>query len=87
MWQTPTRVGYGYGYGVRTLVNASMSGSPSAVGEFGWGGAWGSYTLMDPENGVTIVYAEQAYDTQGPFIQRRLRNMVYSYLEWEGLLR
>lgn len=87
MWQTPTRVGYGYGYGVRTLVDASMSGSPSAVGEFGWGGAWGSYTLMDPENGVTIVYAEQAYDTQGPFIQRRLRNMVYSYLEWEGLLR
>ena len=86
MWETPTRVGYGYGYGVRTLVDASMSGSPSSVGEFGWGGAWGSYTLMDPDNRVTIVYAEQAYDTKGPFIQRRLRNLAYSYLEWEGLI-
>ena len=86
MWETPTRVGYGYGYGVRTLVDASLSGSPSAIGEYGWGGAWGSYTLMDPQNKVTIVYAEQAYDTHGPYIQRRLRNMVYSYLEWEGLI-
>lgn len=86
MWQTPTRVGYGYGYGVRTLVDASLSGSPSSTGEFGWGGAWGSYTLMDPDNKVTIVYAEQAYDTKGPYIQRRLRNMAYSYLEWEGFI-
>ena len=41
---------------------------------------------MDPDNRVTVVYAEQAYDTKGPFIQRRLRNMAYSYLEWEGLI-
>ena len=87
MWETPTRVGYGYGYGVRTLVDASLSASPTAIGEFGWGGAWGSYVLMDPENKVTIVYAEQAYDTKGPYIQRRVRNLVYSYLEWEGLIR
>ncbi len=86
MWQTPTREGYGYGFGVRTLVDASFAGSPTPEGEFGWGGAWGSYTLMDTRNKVSIVYAEQGYDTKGPYIQRRLRNMAYSYLEWEGYI-
>lgn len=86
MWQTPARQGYGYGFGVRTMLSPAMSGSPTGVGEFGWGGAWGSYTLLDPDRGVTIVYAEQAEDTKAPYIQRRLRNMVYAALDWEGLL-
>lgn len=86
MWQTPARQGYGYGFGVRTRLSPAMSGSPTGVGEFGWGGAWGSYTLLDPDRGVTIVYAEQAEDTKAPYIQRRLRNMVYAALDWEGLL-
>lgn len=86
MWQTPARQGYGYGFGVRTMLSPAMSGSPTGVGEFGWGGAWGSYTLLDPDSGVTIVYAEQAEDTKAPYIQRRLRNMVYAALAWEGLL-
>lgn len=86
MWQTPARQGYGYGFGVRTMIDPVMSGSPTPVGEFGWGGAWGSYTLLDPANHVTIVYAEQAEDTKAPYIQRRIRNMAYAALEWEGLL-
>ena len=86
MWQTPARQGYGYGFGVRTMLSPAMSGSPTDMGEFGWGGAWGSYTLLDPDSGVTIVYAEQAEDTKAPYIQRRLRNMVYAALDWEGLL-
>ncbi|MGN0762950.1 MAG: hypothetical protein ACI4MK_06165, partial [Aristaeellaceae bacterium] len=86
LWQTPARQGYGYGFGVRTMLYPAMSGSPTGVGEFGWGGAWGSYTLLDPDSGVTIVYAEQAEDTKSPYIQRRLRNMVYAALDWEGLL-
>ena len=86
MWQTPARQGYGYGFGVRTMIDPSLSGSPSPVGEFGWGGAWGSYTLLDPQNEVAIVYAEQAEDTKGPYIQRRIRNMVYAALEWENCL-
>ncbi len=85
-WQTSARQGYGYGFGVRTMMDPAVSGSPTPAGEFGWGGAWGSYTLLDPVTHVTIVYAEQAEDTKGPFIQRRLRNMVYAALEWEGCL-
>ncbi len=86
LWHSSqAREGYGYGFGVRTLVDIA-SGSLSPVGEFGWGGAWGTYTMMDPKNQVTVVYAEQAEDTKSVYIQRRLRNMVYAALEWEGLL-
>ena len=59
---------------------------PHRRGRIRLGGAWGSYTLLDPDSGVTIVYAEQAEDTKAPYIQRRLRNMVYAALHWEGLL-
>lgn len=83
---SPAREGYGYGLGVRTLMDPAASGSLSPVGEFGWGGAWGTYTLFDPENKVTIVYGEQAVDTQGHYIQRRIRNMTYAALEWEGMI-
>ena len=86
-YQMPdTRPGYGYGLGVRTLIDPAASGSPGARGEFGWGGAWGTYVVMDPENHVTLVYAEQGVDTQAGYIQRRLRNMAYTALEWNGLI-
>ncbi len=80
---SPARAGYGYGFGVRTLIDPAASGGLSPVGEFGWGGAWGTYTLLDPENRVTVVYCEQAEDTKAVYIQRRLRNMVYAALGWE----
>ncbi len=77
------REGYGYGFGVRTMIDPAASGSASPEGEFGWGGAWGTYTLLDPKNRITVVYAEQAEDTKSIYIQRRLRNMIYAALEWE----
>lgn len=86
-YQMPdTRPGYAYGLGVRTLIDPAASGTPGACGEFGWGGAWGTYVVMDPENRVTLVYAEQGVDTQAGYIQRRLRNMAYIALEWNGLI-
>lgn len=83
----PGREGYGWGLGVRTLVDRAASGSPSLPGEFGWGGAWGTYVLMDPETRVTLVYAEQGEDPKSAYIQRRLRNAAYAALEHEGLLK
>ena len=83
---TPSRDGYGYGLGVRTLYDPARSGSTTAPGEFGWGGAWGTYVLMDPENRVTLVYGEQGVNPQNAYIQRRLRNIAYAELEREGLI-
>ncbi len=47
--------GYGYGLGVRTLIDKSQ-GQRSALGEFGWDGAAGSYVLMDPANKLSITF-------------------------------
>ena len=82
-----SREGYGYGLGVRTLVDRAVCGDAGPKGaEFGWGGAWGTYTCFDTADNVALVYAEQAVDTQSVYIQRRIRNMVYAALEWEGLI-
>lgn len=48
--------GYGYGLGVRTLVDKS-EGQRSALGEFGWDGAAGSFVLMDPTHKLSIFFA------------------------------
>lgn len=48
--------GYGYGLGVRTLTDKS-GGQRSALGEFGWDGAAGSYVMIDPENKLSIFFA------------------------------
>ncbi len=72
--------GYGYGLGVRTLIDQSTSKGP--LGEFGWDGAAGAYNMIDPENHVSIYYAQQvlgmgeAYATIHPTI----RDLVYEGL-------
>ncbi len=80
------RQGYGYGLGVRTLYSRAESGAVGPVGEFGWGGAWGTYMLADTDNNLAIVYGEQGVDTKGDYIQRRIRNLTYAALEWEGII-
>ena len=70
-------LGYGYGLGVRTLVDRAQAGSYGPVGEFGWDGLKGCYTIIDPENKLALVYMEQL----GMFkdvLQPRLRNLLYT---------
>jgi CubicO group peptidase (beta-lactamase class C family) len=52
-WTGP---GYGYGLGVRTMVDNS-AGQRSPNGEFGWDGATGTFTLMDPANKLSLFFA------------------------------
>lgn len=65
--------GYGYGLGVRTLIDASKAKSP--LGEFGWDGAAGAFSLVDPKNKVSIFYVHeilgmfQAYSEIHPAIR------------------
>jgi CubicO group peptidase (beta-lactamase class C family) len=74
--------GYGYGLGVRTLINRCEAGSAGALGECGWAGASGTYFLVDPQNDLVIVYAQQATPNDEIYVQPRLRNLVYSSLEY-----
>ena len=76
--------GYDYGLGVRTMVNKTISGSKSPVGEFGWDGAAGAYMLVDVENQIGIFYAQEIFakSSMAQEIHPRIRNLVY-----EALLR
>ncbi|ETT43996.1 serine hydrolase domain-containing protein [Paenibacillus sp. FSL H7-689] len=72
--------GYGYGLGVRTHISKAGSGSLSPVGEFGWSGAAGCMAIIDPDSELTVMYAQHLLNSQEPYVQRRLRNVVYSCL-------
>ena len=75
------KIGYGYGLGVRTLTDPQASRSP--VGEFGWDGAAGAYSLVDCRNQVGIVYFEQITGHMVSYreIHPTLRDLAYEALE------
>ncbi|PJN66426.1 hypothetical protein PAEAM_00690 [Paenibacillus sp. GM1FR] len=72
--------GYGYGLGVRTHISKAASGSLSPIGEFGWSGAAGCMAIIDPDSELTVMYGQHLLNSQEPYVQRRLRNVVYSCL-------
>ena len=72
--------GYGYGFGVRTHVDKTESGSLSPIGEFGWDGAAGAFSLVDIGNGVSMTYFQEIHGWKRR-IQSEMRNVLYSCLE------
>ena len=72
--------GYGYGLGVRTAIDRA-AGLLCPLGEFGWGGAAGAYFSSDPQNRISIFYAQHMLNNKEPYVHPRLRNLVYSCLE------
>ena len=76
------RKGYSYGLGVRTRVSTALGGR-GQIGEFGWDGAAGAWTMIDPVNHVAAFYAMHvrnfvySYDVIHP----TLRNLIYQALE------
>ena len=72
--------GYGYGFGVRTHMDSTQSGSFSPIGEFGWDGAAGAFSLVDRENKLSVSYFQHVHET-GYAFQRRLRNALYQDLK------
>ena len=76
----PQLAGYGYGLGVRTMVSPIHGGSIGPVGEFGWSGAAGSWTMIDPELHLAVFYAQHMLESQESYITARLRNLIYSSL-------
>ena len=74
------RNGYGYGLGVRTHIDKSLSGSLSPIGEFGWDGAAGAISMVDPSNKLSMTYFQQilGWDLR---IQTEMRNILYTCLD------
>ena len=72
------RLGYSYALGVRTRVDTAIGGR-GQIGEFGWDGAAGAWTMIDPVNRLSAFYAMHVrnfgycYDVIHP----RIRDLIY----------
>lgn len=74
------RQGYGYGLGVRTHIDKTESGSLSPLGEFGWDGAAGAFSMVDPENKISMTYFQHIHNWDVR-IQTEMRNALYGCLD------
>lgn len=73
--------GYGYGYGVRTLMDPEKAGIPlSPPGEFGWGGAAGTWIVMEPIKKLSLVYFQHILNIDDTYIIRQLTKLMYEGL-------
>ncbi len=81
--RTVGKPGYSYGYGVRTLISKEIGQSLSPLGEFGWDGMGGCYTLVDVENNLAIYFAMQVVGCSYCYsnVHPMLRNLTYKSLE------
>ena len=70
------RPGYGYGLGVRTHINKEISGSLSSLGEFGWDGAAGAFSMVDSDNKLSLTYFQHIHNWKLE-IQNEIRNALY----------
>ncbi len=68
--------GYGYGLGVRTMIDPAGVANPP-VGEFGWTGLAGTWTSIDPEDGVSMVYMHQTIPNNEEYHHHRVRAVGY----------
>jgi len=73
------RPGYGYGLGVRTHINPERSGALSPVGEFGWDGAAGAFSMVDTKNKLSLTYFQHVHNWPLK-IQTEMRNALYEEL-------
>lgn len=72
--------GYGYGLGVRTLIDQAAGHANSSLGEFGWTGAAGTWTSIDPSEGFSVVYMHQMFPNMEEYHHLRVRAAAYAGL-------
>jgi CubicO group peptidase (beta-lactamase class C family) len=73
--------GQGYGLGVGVRNEAGRSPVPGSIGDYYWGGAYGTYFWNDPREQLITVFMLQETDVKKRARYRPLmRNLVYSAL-------
>ena len=68
--------GYGFGLGFAVRIAPAEGKRDSAVGEYYWGGAGGTYMWVDPANDLFVVYMMQS-PKQREAHRAALRGLVY----------
>lgn len=69
--------GVGFGLGFSVLEDLGDRGKPGTVGEYGWGGAYGSTYWTDPEEELVVVYFKQLLPTNNLDDHDKLRALIY----------
>lgn len=75
--------GYGWGLCGRVHRDSAVSCSSSPVGEFGWDGAAGAFSMIDPKKRVALYFGTNVFGfVYGyHFVHPTLRNLAYEALE------
>lgn len=76
----PFREGEGFGLGFEVVTDMGARGMPGSVGEFGWGGAYGSVYWVDPAEELVVVYFTQLRPSSVTDDKLMLRMLVYQAL-------
>lgn len=71
------RRGEGFGLGFSVCLDLGERGVPGSVGEYGWGGAYGSTYWVDPNEDMVVVYFKQLIPTGGLDDHAKLRTLIY----------
>jgi CubicO group peptidase (beta-lactamase class C family) len=71
------RPGEGMGLGFSVCQDLGERGTPGSVGEYGWGGAYGSTYWVDPKEDMVVVYFKQLIPTNGLDDHAKLRALIY----------
>lgn len=77
MRDIPYNPGEGFGLGFSICLDLGARGTPGSVGEFGWGGAYGSSYWADPMEDMVVIYFKQLIPTNGLDDQSKLRPLIY----------
>lgn len=65
-WIPVVTKGAGFGLGVRIVMDANASSASRSVGSFGWGGAYGTESWVDPVRELAVVNFIQCADGRRP---------------------
>lgn len=63
------------------MIDRAKGGAIGPVGEFGWGGAAGSYVLIDPSSRTALFYCQHMLNNKEPYTHPRLRNVLYACVD------
>jgi CubicO group peptidase (beta-lactamase class C family) len=74
------RPGQGFGLGFSIVLDKGQRGQPGSVGEYGWGGAYGSTYWVDPKEELVVVYFTQVRPSSIANDQAMLRALIYQAL-------
>jgi CubicO group peptidase (beta-lactamase class C family) len=74
------RSGLGFGLGFEVVSDPGKRGTYGSIGQFGWGGAYGSTYWVDPAEELIVVYFTQVRPGSIVKDQLELRSLIYSAL-------